>query len=149
MRIRTISLSELSARFEELASLETRTAAIGVDNPGAAAYARVIEYGSVAGQRPWPHSGGRTVSAVDSESGAQVIVSAHAPQGFIRVHAPEFLAQLRDAVARPANWLNAEDLDRHFAAALQSAAAHSLEEMRAAVPHHSGQLAQSLTIASE
>ncbi len=146
MRVRTISLDELGSRFEEIASVGDRTAAIGVADAQAAAYARVLEYGSVAGQRPWPHPGEHTVAAVDPGTGAQVVVSAQAPQGFIRMRAPEFLNQLRAAIAGPANWLDALDLDRHFATALHSAAAQALETMRAAVPRESGRLAQSLTI---
>ncbi|MBI3484645.1 MAG: hypothetical protein HY012_05775, partial [Acidobacteria bacterium] len=127
MRATTISLDELGARFEKIASVAERTTAIGVADAQAGAYARVIEYGSIAGQRPWPHPGEGTVAAVNPETGAQVVVSAQAPQGFIRVRAPEFLNQLREAVAGPADWLDAQELDQHFASALQSAAAHALE----------------------
>jgi len=141
-----LSLDELGARFDEVASLVNRTAAIGATDAQAAAYARVLEYGSIAGQRPWPHPGERTVAAVNPETGAQVVVSARAPQGFIRVRAPEFLNRLREMIAGPANWLDAQKLDQHFAAALQSASRQALEEMRSAVPRESGQLAQSLTI---
>ena len=141
-----LSLDELGARFEKIASVAGRSAGIGVADSQAAAYARVLEYGSIAGQRPWPHPGERTVAAVDPETGAQVVVSAQAPQGFIRVRAPEFLNQLREAIAGPADWLDAKKLEQHFASSLQSATAHALEEMRTAVPRESGKLAQSLTI---
>jgi hypothetical protein len=144
-----LSLDQLGARFDKIASLVDRTAAIGTADAQAASYARVLEYGSIAGQRPWPHPGERTVAAVDPETGVQVVVSARAPQGFIRVRAPEFLNQLREAIAGPADWLDAEKLDRNFSSAVQSAAAHALEEMRSAVPRESGQLAQSLTIVNE
>jgi hypothetical protein len=141
-----ISLDELSDRFDAMSSLAGRSAYIGVTDHEVAAYARALEYGSVAGQHPWPYAGERTVAAVDPESGAQVVVSAQAPQGFIRVRAPEFLEQLREAIAGPADWLDAEELDRHFAAAVQAAAAQALETMRAVAPRDSGRLAQSLTI---
>jgi hypothetical protein len=144
-----LSLDDLAARFDELASLVDRTMGIGVANAQAAAYARVLEYGSIAGQRPWPHPGERTVAAVDPDTGAQVVVSAQAPQGFIRVRAPEFLNQLREMIAGPANWLDAQKVDQHFAAALQSASEQALQEMRSAVPRESGQSARSLTIVNE
>jgi hypothetical protein len=146
MPVPTFSLDELGARFDEIASLVDRTAAIGVADAQAAAYARVLEYGSIAGQRPWPRPGEHTVTAVDSETGEKVVVSARAPQGFIRARAPEFLNLLREMIADPANWLDAQKLDQHFAAALQSASEYALEEMRSAVPRESGQLARSLTI---
>ena len=147
MPARRLSLDELGSRFEQMASVSDRTAAIGTTDAKAAAYARVLEYGSVAGQRPWPHPGERTVAAMDPETGAQVVVSAQAPQGFIRVRAPEFLDQLREAIASPANWLDAEDLEQHFTSALQFATMQALENIRDAVPRDSGHLGQSLTIA--
>ncbi len=149
MPVPTLSLDELGARFDEIASLVNRTAAIGVTDTRAAAYARVLEYGSITGQRPWPHTGERTVAAVDPDTGAQVVVSAQAPQGFIRVRAPEFLNRLREMVGGPANWLDAQKLDQHFATALHSASKQALEEMRSTVPRESGQLARSLTIVNE
>ncbi len=148
MPARTLSIDELGRRFEQMDSISDRTAAIGVTDAATAAYARVLEYGSIAGQRPWPHPGEHTVAAVDPETGAQVVVSSRAPQGFIRVHAPEFMNQLRNAIAAPADWLDAESLNGHFAAAVQSITARALEEMRAAVPRDSGRLSQSLSIAS-
>jgi hypothetical protein len=149
MPVPALSLDELAVRFDKIASLVDRTAAIGVEDAQAAAYARVLEYGSVAGQRPWPHPGEHTVAAVNPETGAQVIVSAMAPQGFIRVRAPEFLNQLREIIAGPTNWLDAQKLAQHFDAALQTASGQALEEMRSAVPRESGRLAQSLTIVNE
>jgi hypothetical protein len=146
MPARTLNLDELGRRFSEMASVSDRTAAIGVTDAETAAYARVLEYGSVAGQRPWPHPGERTVAAVDPETGSQVVVSAQAPQGFIRMRAPEFLDQLREAISGPANWLDADELNQHFASAIQSATAQALEQMRDTVPRDSGRLAQSLTL---
>ena len=146
MPSRTISLNELSDRFHQLSSVGDRSAGIGVVDASVAAYARVLEYGSIAGQRPWPHPGERTVAAIDPDTGAQVVVSAKAPNGFIRVQAPEFLIQLRETVAGRADWLNAGELDRHFGLAVQSVAEQALEKMRAALPRDSGRLAQGLTI---
>ena len=149
MPAQKLSLYELGARFDQIASLVHRTAAVGVTDDQAATYARVLEYGSVAGQRPWPHPGELTVAAVDPRTGTQVVVSARAPQGFIRVRVPEFLNQLREAIAGHADWLDAKKLDRNFSSAVQSAAAHALEVMRGAVPRESGRLAQSLTIVNK
>ena len=146
MPVQTLTLDELGDRFAQLASVADRSAGIGVSDPQVAAYARVLEYGSIAGERPWPHPGAHTVAAVDPESGAQVVVSSQAPQGFIRVRAPEFMNQLRNAIAAPTDWLDADSLHGHFAAAVQSITARALEEMRAAVPRDSGRLAQSLTM---
>lgn len=146
MPARTISLEKLGDRFDQLSSVGDRSAGIGVADAQAAVYARVLEYGSITGQRPWPRPSEHTVAAVNPETGAQVVVSAQAPQGFIRVRAPEFLNQLREAIAGPADWLDAQKLNQHFATALQAAAAQALEQMRAAVPRDSGRLAQSLTI---
>ncbi len=141
-----ITLDKLTNVFDEMTLVADRSAAIGVTDAQAAAYARVLEYGSVAGQRPWPHPGEHTVAAVDPETGAQVVVSARAPQGFIRVRTSEFLEQLREAVAGPANWLDARELDRHFTSAVQTATSQALENLRNAAPRASGRLAQSLTI---
>jgi hypothetical protein len=142
----TISLEELSDLFEEMASVSNRIAGVGVTDSHVAAYARALEYGSVAGQRPWPHPGERTVAGVDPETGAEVVVSVQAPQGFIRMRASSFLERLREAVAGPTNWLDAEQVDQHFSTAVQTAAAQVLEDLRAAVPRDSGRLAASLTI---
>jgi hypothetical protein len=149
MTARTISLNELSDRFERLSSVGDRSAGIGVVDASVAAYARALEYGSITGQRPWPHTGERTVTAVDPDTGAQVVVSAQAPQGFIRVRAPEFLNQLREQISGQADWLDAKKLDQNFGSAVQSTAARALEEMRAAVPRDSGQLARNLTIVNK
>jgi len=146
MPSRTISLDELSDCFDQLSSVGDRSAGIGVVDASVAAYARVLEYGSIAGQRPWPRPGERTVPAVNPESGAQVVVSAQAPNGFIRVQAPEFLNQLRETISGRADWLNAGELDRNFGLAVQSVAEQALEKMRAALPRDSGRLAQGLTI---
>jgi hypothetical protein len=146
MSVPRISLEELSDRFDAMTSLASRSAAIGVTDTDAAAYARVLEYGSVAGQRPWPRPRERTIAAVDPETGTHVVVSAQAPQGFIRVHAPEFLEKLREALSGVANWLDADELDRHFSAAVQASAEQTLDSLRGAVPRDSGRLEQSLII---
>lgn len=146
MPARILSPEDLGDRFDRLASVSDRSAGIGVVDPRAAALARVFEFGSIAGQRPWPQPGERTVAAVNPETGAQVVVSAQAPNGFIRVQAPEFLHQLREQISGQADWLNAGELDRNFSLAVQSVAEQTLEKLRAALPRDSGRLAQSLTI---
>ena len=67
----------------------------------------------------------------------------------LRVGAPEFLDGLRKVIAGPADWLDADALDRHLASAVQTAAAKTLEKMRVSVPRDSGRLAQSLAIGKE
>jgi hypothetical protein len=144
-----MTFDELMSRFAALAETAAESAAIRVAGPEAAAYARVLEYGSIAEQPPWPRPGARTVLAVDPETGAQVVVSAQAPQGYIRVRAPEFLAALRDALAQPADWLNTSAIDEHLARSVNDAAAVALELLRRDAPRDSGRLAEALTIVSE
>lgn len=143
-----LTLDELGGRLEDLAALAAKSAAVGVTDPEAALYARILEYGSIAGQPPWPHPGPRTVLAVDPETGAQVVVSAQAPQGFIRVRATQFADALRRELAQPADWLDAGAVESHLDQAVRLAAQAVLEELRSAAPRDSGQLAQSLGIIS-
>lgn len=101
MPARELTLEELGQRLEALAQLASKRAGVGVADPEAAGYARVLEFGSLAGRLPWSKPGPRTVLAIDPETGAQVVVSAQAPQGFIRVRAPEFLEALRLRLTTP------------------------------------------------
>lgn len=144
-----MTLGDLVERLQELSGIVSRSAAISVSDPEVSRYARVLEYGSVAGRLPWPRPGERTTLAVDPETGAQMVVSVSAPEGFVRVRAGEFLNRLRDELGQPANWLDAAEVDLHLAASVSRAAASALEELRAAVPRQSGRLAQSLMIADD
>jgi hypothetical protein len=144
-----MTFDELTNRFAALAEITAKAAAISVGDSGAARYARVLEYGSIAGQPPWPRPGTRTVLAVHPETGAQVVVSVQAPQGFIRVRAPEFLSALRNAMAQPADWLNAAVIDEHLTRSVNDAAAEALETLRRSTPRDSGRLAESLTLIKE
>ncbi len=141
----SLSFEELGILLAELETVVSSRTEIAVDAE-LAERARVLEYGSVAGQRPWPHPGQRTVLAIDPESGASVVVSAQAPQGFIRVPAPKFLARLTAALKQPADWLDARAAQEHIAEATKHAVREVLEDVRAAVPRDSGQLAASLRI---
>jgi hypothetical protein len=149
MPAQSLTLDEFSERLRELAALKPRGMAISVNDAAAAAYARVLEYGSIAGQKPWPHPGKHTVTAVDPSSGAEVVVSAQAPQGFIRVQAPQFLSQLRNEITAPVNWLDADALGQRLDQAVKSAATAALEQIRSAAPRDSGRLARSLEIGQE
>ncbi|MGH9817984.1 MAG: hypothetical protein ACRD6I_18110 [Candidatus Acidiferrales bacterium] len=143
---RAITFDELAARFAALASVPGAKAALGVEDQEVAAYARVLEYGSVAGQPPWPRPGTRTTLAVDPESGARVVVSLQAPQGFIRAQAPAFPAVIASALAAPADWLDADAVQSHLERALRDATQAALERIRAAAPRDSGRLAESLQV---
>jgi hypothetical protein len=144
-----MTLDELTDRFANLAETAAKSTAIGIADPEAARYARVLEYGSIAGQPPWPRPGARTVLAVDPETGAQVVVSAQAPQGFVRVRAPEFLAVLRDALAEPADWLDTAAIDQHLTRSVSEAANEALDILRRDAPRDSGRLADSLALVTE
>ncbi len=145
----TLTLEELRSRFQNLASVAAAQTAIGVLDPEAARYARALEYGSIAGGRPWPTAGPRTTVAVDPDTGAQVVVSTQAPQGFIRVRATHFLALVGRALQAPADWLDGDAVQSHIVEALQRAAQEALEGLRASAPRDSGRLAESLGILSE
>lgn len=141
-----ITFDELNQRLDALAQLAPREIRIGAADPESARYARVLEFGSIAGQAPWPRPGARTTLAVDLQTGAQVVVSAQAPQGFIRVQAPVMRDALVAELARPADWLDAANVDTLLGDALRAAASHALERMRSSVPRDSGRLAASLAI---
>jgi len=143
---RAMTLEEFAERLNELAELKSESTAIGVTDAEAAAYALVLEYGSIAGQRPWPHPGERTVAAVNPETGSVVVVSARAPQGFIRVRASQFLNELRHELAEPVDWLDPQALGQHLGRAGQAATTAALEQIRSALPRDSGRLARSLEI---
>lgn len=149
MSPQTLTFADLQQRFEQLGAVAALGLAIGVADPEVAQYARVLEYGSVVGQRPWPHPGARTVLAVDPETGMQVVVSAQAPQGFIRVQAAAFAELLHSRLAGAADWLNAEQVNTHLATSVRQAAEAVLERLRAAAPDRSGRLQQSLEILTD
>ena len=149
MPARELTLEELGQQLEALAQLAPKRAGVGVADPEAARYVRVLEYGSIAGQPPWPKPGPRTVLAIDPETGAQVVVSAQAPQGFIRVRMPEFLEALRSRLAAPVDWLDIAAVDDYLTTGVRDAAADALELLRAAVPRDSGRTAESLTLVTD
>jgi len=149
MPVTKMTLDELNERLEALSQLAPREICIGVGDHESARYARVLEFGSIAGQAPWPRPGARTTLAVDPQTGAQVVVSAQAPQGFIRVQAPAMRDALVAELAHPANWLEAVAVDTLLSDALRAAAVHALERLRGSVPRDSGRLAASLTIVED
>jgi hypothetical protein len=146
MPARPLTFDDLQQRFAQMAGVPPQSLAIGVTDSEVARYARVLEYGSVVGRRPWPSPGERTVLAVDPESGAQVVVTARAPQGFIRVQAAAFAERLRGGLTAPADWLDSQQVDALVAQAVRQASQAALERLRAAAPETSGRLAQSLEI---
>jgi hypothetical protein len=139
-----MSLEQLATLFDELAKLRSAEGGIGVADEQAARVAHVLEFGSIVGQRPWPQPGARTVLAVDPETGAHVVVSAQAPQGFIRIQVPNFLERLRDELAQPADWLEADELQARLEEAVRRTTQEVLEQVRATAPRDSGRLRESL-----
>lgn len=148
MPTRPLTFDELQQRFEQMTNVQAQSLAIGVTDAEVAQYARVLEFGSVVGRRPWPSPGERTVLAVDPETGAQVVVSARAAQGFVRVQAAAFAERLRGGLAAPANWLDSEQVSALVAQTVRQASQAALERLRTAAPETSGRLAQSLEILS-
>lgn len=140
------TLGELHQRFESMASVAGARAAIGIRDPEVAAYARALEYGSLSGQRPWPAPGPRTTLAVDPETGARVVLSAQAPQGFVRVQAAAFADVISHALKAPTDWLNAGAAQSCIASAVQLAAQDALQGLREVVPKDSRRLAESLQV---
>ena len=144
-----MSLEDLAERLEALSSVASQSAAITVTDPKAAQYSRALEYGSIAGHKPWPHPGPRTVLTVDPETGAQVVISAQAPQGLIRVRAAQFLDFLFAATTQPMDWLDARAVEVHLKDAVSRAAQLAVEELRSAAPRDSGTFAQSLSVVAD
>jgi hypothetical protein len=144
-----LSLEQLQDRFGKLAELPGQGTAIGTRDAEAGLILRVLEFGSMAGQRPWPRPGPRTVAAVDPETGAEVIVTAQAPQGFIRVQTRTFAEWLQKELQRPANWLDFGAVHALVQSAVKTAATAALERLKNAVPGASGTLPESLIILDE
>ena len=149
MPTRILTLAELQERFESLAGVAGTKVTIGVRDPEVAAYARALEYGSIAGQLPWSAPGPRTTLAVDPETGHQVVKSAQAPQGFVRLQAPTFPAVVARELGSSADWLDVQVLQSHIVKVLRQSAETALERLRAAAPRDSGRLAESLEVLSD
>lgn len=143
---RTLTLSELPALLDAMGQVTGRYVSIGVTDPAVARYARVLEYGSIAGQKPWPQPGEKTVLAQNPDTGAAVVVTAQAPQGYIRVNAPAFLRELNNRIADPADWLDPEETADHLERATAAAAAAALNRLRQLIPQESGRLRESLRV---
>ena len=146
MARRTLTLSELPALLDAMGQVTGRSASIGVTDPAVGRYARVLEYGSIAGQKPWPQPGAKTVLARNPDTGAAVVVTAQAPQGYIRVNAPTFLLELNNRIAGSADWLDPEETADHLERATAAAAAAALNRLRQLIPQESGRLRESLRV---
>lgn len=143
------TLGSLAERFAALEFVRPAAMGIATADAQAAAIARVLEFGSIAGRRPWPRPGPRTVLAVDPETGASVVVAAQAPGGFIRIHARAAVEELARELAAPAGWLDGDDIESHLSASVARAADAMLARIRAAVPRDSGRLAASLSVVTQ
>ncbi len=146
MAARTLSLGELPGLLGNMEKVARKTVSIGIANPEMAAVARLLEYGSIAGQKPWPRSGEKTVLVQGPTTGAAVVVSAQAPRGFIRITAPEILRELATGIGHVSDWLDPEEINRRSQAAVAEAAKSGLDRLRQLVPHDSGQLRNSLEV---
>jgi hypothetical protein len=146
---KTLTLEQLQQRLAALVNVADAEAAIGVRDFDVATYARVLEYGSVAGRPPWATPGPRTTLAVDPHTGAQVVVSTQAPQGFIRLQAPQFPAVIAEEMRASLDWLDSAVVQSHIAEAARRSAQEALQRLRAAAPRQSGRLAESLEVLSE
>jgi hypothetical protein len=149
MPAQALTLSDLGKEFDELAGALPSAISIGVTDPEVSRYVRAVEFGSLLGERPWPHPGPRTTLAVDPESGAQVVVSAEAPHGFIRVQASSFLEELRRGMSGRTNWLNVSEVNDRISASVRQAGEAALERLRAALPDQFTRLKQSLAVLTE
>lgn len=141
-----LSLEQLQDRFGSLAELLGQSASIGTRDAQASVILRVLEFGSIAGQRPWPSPGRRTVLAVDPDTGAEVVVTAQAPQGFIRVQAHTFAELLQKELRRLADWLDPGEVRALLQSAVKTAATVALEQIKSSVPEASGKLRESLFV---
>ncbi len=141
-----LSLVQFERRLSRLAILPGQSAMIGTRDPEAGVILRVLEFGSITGQAPWPHPGPHTILALDPDTGAQVVVSARAPQGFIRIQAHEFAELLRRGLRGSANWLRAEEVDELLQTTVKRAADAALERLKSSLPSGSNRLPASLTV---
>ncbi len=144
-----MDLTELHARLSAVAEAGSRSAGLVMKDAEAAKILRVLEYGSVAGQRPWPHPGEKTTLATDPETGAQVVVSAAAPQGFIRVRVGQIAQEMREAVARQSGWLDAAQTEAHLARAVALSARGARTLICEGVATLSPELAEKIEVAAE
>jgi len=149
MPARPITFDELDERLRAFAKADNAHVEVGVRDPDVGRYARVLEYGSVAGQAPWPHPGASTTFAIDPESGTRVVVSLQAPQGFIRAQAPRIASLVQEELSASADWLDADMVSAHIVRAIRSSAARAAEVIRDSVPKASGRLAQSIEVLSQ
>ncbi|MCL6566111.1 MAG: hypothetical protein K6U09_06780 [Acidobacteriia bacterium] len=145
----TVALAGLAELFARLAELNGSSAALGTRDPEAGVILRVLEYGSPAGLRPWPQPGPRTTRAIDPETGQEVVVSAQAPQGFVRVQAADFARLLIEQLGRPTDWLRPEAVQAHLDQAISTAAGQALERLAAHLPDATGRLQGSLAVLDE
>lgn len=143
---RTINLVDLADAFAAIEDVAPATAGIGVADPQVARYARALEYGSVAGEQPWPHPGPGTTRAVNPETGEEVVVSLQAPNGFVRTQAAAIAAALVAHLAETANWLEPRAAQQHIEESVNEAARRGLELVRTSAPRDSGKLIESLQI---
>lgn len=144
-----LTLDQLAQRLEQMASVQGVRAGIGTEDAESAAILRALEFGSISGEKPWPHAGPQTVLAVDQETGAQVVVSAKSPHGFLRSLAPEIMDRLRGAVVQPANWFEPEEAQGHLRESLRTVAAEALAQARAAIPSSSQKIRNNLVLIHE
>lgn len=141
-----LDLESLADALDALATVSSVEAAVGVGDPDAARYVRILEYGSISGRQPWPHPGARTVLAVNPETGQTIVASAQAPQGFIRTNLPAMARALLTEMEDLVFDFRAESLQQSLEASVRNAASDAAELLRAAVPKDTGAVAQHLQV---
>ena len=146
MAERTLTLNELPDLLDAMGQVTGKEVRIGIGDPTVSRYVRALEYGSIEGQKPWPHPGPKTVLARDPGTGAAVVVTAQAPQGFIRVNVSAFFQELSNRVAGPTDWLDPGETTKHVAGACEAAAQAALERLRQAIPAERGRVRESLRV---
>ncbi len=139
-----LSIEDLARQLRDAATVQSRSAVIGAADAESGIIARVLEFGSIAGEPPWPRPGPRTTLALDPDTGAQVVVSLRLPHGVIRLQRPQMLQVLLDSLRGSAGWLDAQriepDLDRNLGRAGEEIAA----QLRGALAGISGRVAGSI-----
>ncbi len=144
-----MTLEELQGRFDRMANLKRAAVSIEATNADTGKVIRVLEFGSVSGQSPWPHPGPKTVLAVNPDTGAQIVVSAKMPTGFVRMQAKSFVSQLKNTLAGGNDWLDATTTNEHLDRALEAAGNSTLAALRHLLSQTSSRIRDALRVNTE
>ena len=143
-----MTLDEFQARLERLSELKASQITIGTTDSEAGKIIRALEFGSVAGQKPWPHPGPRTSLAVNPETGAQIVVSQQMPRGLIRVRKDNFLAQLMKFLTAGDSWLDGAETQTLLEQSVRDTGGIALAEVRNALSRTSPKVRDALALSN-